>query len=121
MPTNQDGFSSMENISREQMNELLKPKSEALTAGNPTIPFRANENIKNYIGCKIIKAEPMSQEDFLREIGKWKENQETYGDGYKVYYSDNYQSWSPKKVFDESYRLISTSEMSLLHKQYEKK
>jgi len=42
-----------------------------------------------YIGTKIIKATPQSQN-----------NQE----GYAVEYPDGYRSWSPKKVFEEAYR-----------------
>ena len=80
--------------------------------------FTPNPNVKNYIGCKIIKAEPMSNEDFLKERGQWKENQETMGDGYKVYYADDYISWSPKNVFEEAYRLISKSEIHLINRQY---
>jgi hypothetical protein len=70
---------------------------------------------KKYIGCKIIAAEPMTQEAFLKYQGKWQENQETLGDGYKVKYPDGYESWSPKKTFEEAYREISKSEYLLLH------
>ena len=116
MPTDQ--FNSMRDLSQEEMDDLIRPKSSPLSdMGMPTT-FKPNENVKNYIGCKIIKAEPMSQEAFLKDQGKWQENQETYGDGYKVYYADNYTSWSPKKVFEEAYRLVSNSEMNLLHKQF---
>ena len=45
--------------------------------------------MKNYIGVKIVKAEPMKKD------GK---------DGYKVKYKDGYESWSPKEVFEEAYR-----------------
>lgn len=45
--------------------------------------------MKQYIGTKIIQAEPMMRGD---------------DPGYFVRYSDGYSSWSPKKVFDDAYR-----------------
>ncbi len=46
--------------------------------------------MKEYIGVKLIKAEPQDNED---------------GEpGYKVVYPDGYKSWSPKDVFEEAYR-----------------
>ncbi len=42
-----------------------------------------------YIGTKVITAEPMQMG------GK---------DGYKVKYSDGYESWSPKETFETCYR-----------------
>lgn len=47
--------------------------------------------MKNYIGVKIVKAEPMEKD------GKA---------GYKVRYKDGYESWSPKKQFEEAYRKL---------------
>lgn len=45
--------------------------------------------MKNYIGVKVIKAEP----------------QERDGEqGYKVVYPDGYVSWCPKGSFEDSYR-----------------
>lgn len=52
--------------------------------------------MKQYIGTKIIQAEPAysapSGENSLRLLG------------YKVVYPDGYESWSPKDVFEEAYR-----------------
>ena len=45
--------------------------------------------MKNYIGVKIVKAEPQVKN------GK---------PGYKVVYPDGYVSWSPKDVFEEAYQ-----------------
>lgn len=45
--------------------------------------------MKNYIGVKIVKADPMEKD------GKA---------GYKVRHKDGYESWSPKKQFEEAYR-----------------
>ena len=47
--------------------------------------------MKQYIGTKIIHAEPMEKN------GRY---------GYKVVYApDGYESWSPKDVFEAAYRL----------------
>ena len=53
--------------------------------------------MKNYIGVKIVKAEPMEKD------GKA---------GYKVRYKDGYESWSPKKQFEEAMQLISSTQNS---------
>ena len=45
--------------------------------------------MKNYIGVKIVKAEPQEKK------GR---------PGYKALYPDGYVSWSPKDVFEETYR-----------------
>lgn len=45
--------------------------------------------LKSYIGTKIIFACPQEKE------GK---------PGYKVVYSDSYESWSPKDVFEKAYK-----------------
>lgn len=45
--------------------------------------------MKNYIGVKIVKAEPEEKD------GK---------PGYKVVYPNGYVSWSPQDVFDKAYR-----------------
>lgn len=61
--------------------------------------------MKQYIGTKIIKAEPAYRVD-----GKVfaKANIVPCGykieDGYKVVYPDGYESWSPKDVFEATYR-----------------
>lgn len=45
--------------------------------------------MKNYIGVKIVKAEP-------------KEKNGVHG--YAVKYPDGYVSWSPKETFEKAYR-----------------
>lgn len=61
--------------------------------------------MKKYIGIKNIKAEPMNLGDYNIYRG-WKipENENPNDEGYLVKYSDGYESWSPKKVFEEAYR-----------------
>ncbi len=68
---------------------------------------------KVYIGTKVIRAEPMSSEDWLRSQNKWQEGQETMGDGYKVQYEDGYFSWSPKHVFERCYRELTSQEIGM--------
>ena len=47
--------------------------------------------MENYIGVKIVKAEP----------------QEKNGrPGYRVKYPDGYVSWSPKETFEKAYRKL---------------
>lgn len=45
--------------------------------------------MKNYIGVKVVKAEPREKDGKL---------------GYKVMYENGYVSWSPKDVFEKAYR-----------------
>lgn len=45
--------------------------------------------MKNYIGVKIVKAEPYEKD------GK---------PGYRVKYPDGYTSWSPKESFEKAFR-----------------
>lgn len=61
--------------------------------------------MKEYIGIKLIKAEPAFRLD-----GKVYPKSEAYPrhidleDGYRVVYKDGYESWSPKEVFEEAYK-----------------
>lgn len=64
--------------------------------------------MKKYIGTKIIEASPA-----IRKGGKVYDanesiprSMEPVEEGYKVRYSDGYESFSPKDVFEEAYRLI---------------
>ena len=51
--------------------------------------------MKQYIGTKLIEAEPA----------------ERYGqEGYKVLYPDGYESWSPKDVFEKAYLPLTINE-----------
>lgn len=51
-------------------------------------PAEGNGEVKNYVGVKIVQAEPCIQDG--RE-------------GYRVVYPDGYESWSPKGVFEAAY------------------
>lgn len=52
--------------------------------------------MKQYIGTKLIEAEPCPA---WKDMGEHK----TGEPGYKVRYADGYESWSPKDVFERSY------------------
>lgn len=60
--------------------------------------------MKKYIGTKLIEAKPMTRGEY-NEYRGWTippdENPED--PGYLVKYSDSYESWSPKDVFDSAY------------------
>ena len=61
--------------------------------------------MKKYIGTKMIEAKPMSRGDYNKYRGWTIPADENPADeGYLVKYSDGYESWSPKKQFDEAYR-----------------
>ncbi len=69
-----------------------------------------DEDLKVYIGTKILKAKPMHENEWLK--GK---NQETANrDGYLVIYDNGYQAWSPKDVFETHYREITSDEISVV-------
>lgn len=61
--------------------------------------------MKNYIGIKVIHAEPMTR-GIYNEYRGWTipENENPDDKGYLVKYSDGYESWSPKAQFEEAYR-----------------
>lgn len=61
--------------------------------------------MKKYVGTKLIGAKPMTRGEY-NEYRGWSipKNENPEDLGYLVKYSDDYESWSPKEVFDESYR-----------------
>lgn len=65
-----------------------------------------DSNMKKYIGTKVIKAKPMTRGEY-NEYRGWQipENENPEDEGYLVVYvdSDNYESWSPRDVFDRAY------------------
>ena len=62
--------------------------------------------MQKYIGTKIIEAEPCKawKDTKLHKAGE---------DGYTVRYPDGYESWSPKDVFEEAYRLTECMNFGL--------
>ena len=61
--------------------------------------------MKKYIGTKMIEAREMNRGDYNKYRG-WTipENENPADEGYLVKYADGYESWSPKKQFEEAYR-----------------
>lgn len=70
--------------------------------------------MKQYIGTKMIQAEPATREEFAAvkrnaadQPGTLKKPIDPMEDGYMVIYPDGYISWSPKTVFEKAYRPTS--------------
>lgn len=61
--------------------------------------------MKEYIGVKLLKAMPMTRGEYNNYRG-WKipENENPNDKGYLVVYKGGHESWSPKDVFEESYK-----------------
>lgn len=61
--------------------------------------------MNKFIGVKIITAKPMMLNDAENHLSR--KIQTLNDDGYLVRYDDGYESWSPKKVFEDAYRQTS--------------
>lgn len=68
--------------------------------------------MKKYIGTKQIEAEPMTMGEAYRRgllhAGRVPSESEKSKAGYYVKYDNGYDSWSPKDVFEQSYRVTET-------------
>lgn len=64
----------------------------------------APETMKTYVGVKVIQSKPMTRGEYNTYRG-WNtpENENPEDEGYLVKYPDGYESWSPKKQFEEAY------------------
>lgn len=64
--------------------------------------------MKNYIGVKMVKAEPMTAKEAGRLLQRPIDtsNTDKEGNGYLVEYPDGYKSWSPKQAFEKAYLQI---------------
>ena len=64
--------------------------------------------MKQYIGTKLIEAEPAYRLDKkMVQSTAWPvQKGAVVEEGYRVRYPDGYESWSPKDVFEEAYRPI---------------
>ena len=62
--------------------------------------------MEQYIGSKIVMAEPMSRGNYMAQATGFitKDMEDLAAPGYKVRYEDGYESWSPKEVFEAAYR-----------------
>lgn len=66
---------------------------------------KEKEDMKKYIGTKVILAKPMNRGEYNNYRG-WQipADENPADEGYLVKYSDDYESWSPKVMFDAAYR-----------------
>lgn len=65
-----------------------------------------------YIGVKIVKALPMTRDQFEAKHGRNVGGDQT-GEGFEVEYEGGYQAWSPKDVFQSAYRSIGSMTFGL--------
>lgn len=69
--------------------------------------------MKTYSCNKIVQAEPMTLGFFESTRNRKMYTDDTQydatADGYLVKYEDDYESWSPKAVFEAGYRCIETA------------
>ena len=72
------------------------------------------QELKQYIGTKMVKACPMSREVAENYLGRDVGGTET-GAGYLVEYEGGYRSWSPEGVFEKSYRRTDGLTFGLAH------
>ena len=76
------------------------------------------EEMKLYVGTKIIRARLMDELTFLTQVkGQTIEDTFVSREGYEVEYPDKYLSWSPKEAFEGAYREISLNEMHLIQSE----
>ena len=64
--------------------------------------------MKKYIGCKLLKAEPMTRGAY-NEYRGWTipEDEDPEDPGYFVRYPEGYVSWSPKHIFEQAYMEVN--------------
>lgn len=67
--------------------------------------------MKTYIGTKVVKATPMTNDTFYSTVkgGSIQTSDLTIKtkEGYLVEYEDGYKSWSPKDVFEKAYKEVT--------------
>lgn len=64
--------------------------------------------MKKFIGTKDIMAEPMTMTEAQKVLGRELKPATAEEDGYLVEYKDGYKSWSPKSVFEKTYREVGS-------------
>ena len=73
--------------------------------------------MESYIGIKVIEAKPMTRGDYNKYRGWQIPSDENPADeGYLVVYEGDYESWSPKDVFEKVYH--KSGEMSFSEALY---
>ena len=73
--------------------------------------------MEEYIGTKIVKAEPMKLGDY-NDCRGWTipEDEDPEREGYLVKYPDDYVSWSPKEIFEEAYVKTENNKLAITAK-----
>lgn len=73
--------------------------------------------MEEYIGTKIVKAEPMKLGDYNDHRG-WTipEDEDPEREGYLVKHTDDYVSWSPKEIFEEAYVKTKNNKLAITAK-----
>lgn len=73
--------------------------------------------MKSYIGTKVINAKEMNRGEYNKYRG-WEipEDENPEDEGYLVVYDNDYQSWSPKNVFEAAYRQVTLQEFNSMIK-----
>jgi hypothetical protein len=111
----QGNIHQADDFNAKRLSEIFKDGVQGDPLNEQSV--KSVDNSILYIGTKVVKGEPMSEYEFLKTFkNKTKEDlngQETQGDGYKVTYEDGYISWSPKRVFEQCYRLLSSKEIQM--------
>lgn len=64
--------------------------------------------MKQYIGTKMIQAEPATRGECYKGPNMLSAEAAAQ-DGYRVRYSDSYESWSPKEAFEKAYLPLETN------------
>ena len=72
-------------------------------------------NVPSYVGTKIVKAEPMTECQFLSSVKGEDTTHREDRPGYIVHYPDGYTSWSPKATFERAYRQLTPEESRMAH------
>lgn len=73
--------------------------------------------MEKFVSIKLVEAEPMTALEASKR-GYYRGNPASDGElnemqGYHVHYTDNdYHSWSPKNVFEKSYKQIADDDVS---------
>ena len=73
--------------------------------------------MNEYIGTKIVNAEPMNLGEYNNYRG-WiiPEDEDPEKEGYLVKYPDDYVSWSPKEIFEEAYVKTENNKLAITAK-----
>ena len=66
------------------------------------------QKMKKYTGTKTIKAMPMTMTEAQKVLGRELKPAAVEEDGYLIEYKNGYKSWSPKSVFEETYREVGS-------------